>query len=111
MSELRNEPSASAANSGTVIMTGPGRELTPHTRPRKFAGQGFRTTDDRGRTTDQMINLEMDGEGKEQRMTALSVLRRLSSVLCVLLAFPATASAVPCGSGNFEGWLEGFKRE
>jgi len=41
----------------------------------------------------------------------ISVLRRLWSVAWILLALSATASAVPCGSGSFETWLESFKRE
>src|ERR1700680_5259172 len=44
-------------------------------------------------------------------MTAISVLRRLSSGICVVLAFSASGSAAPCGSGSFESWLESFKRE
>jgi lytic murein transglycosylase len=38
-------------------------------------------------------------------------LRRVAFITCVLTAVPATALAVPCGSGSFEGWLESFKRE
>src|SRR5919204_481847 len=44
-------------------------------------------------------------------MVATSVLARVAFITCVLAALPATASAVPCGSGSFEGWLESFKRE
>src|ERR1700694_4138959 len=40
-----------------------------------------------------------------------SVLRRLWSVACVLVALSSSASAVPCDSGSFESWLESFKRE
>src|SRR5947208_14217924 len=40
----------------------------------------------------------------------MSLLGRLS-IVCLLVAFPAAASAVPCRSGNFESWLETFKRE
>ncbi|HEX9322830.1 MAG TPA: lytic murein transglycosylase [Xanthobacteraceae bacterium] len=41
----------------------------------------------------------------------MSVLRRAWFAACFLLALSASASAVPCGSGSFEGWLESFKRE
>src|SRR6266516_4256646 len=41
----------------------------------------------------------------------MSVLRRAWFAACFLLALSASASAVPCGSGGFEGWLEAFKRE
>jgi len=45
------------------------------------------------------------------RVMPTSLLCRLVSAVCLLLAFSVSAAAVPCGSGSFEGWLESFKRE
>src|SRR5438105_263832 len=47
----------------------------------------------------------------EVRVRSISVPSRVFLIGCLLLALAGTASAVPCGSGNFGTWLEGFKRE
>src|SRR6266513_2928850 len=103
MSELRNEPSASAANSGTVIMVEPGRMLMHHSRPRRSGRQGERTADNGRPMTD-------GGRGKRPAMdggawiAAKTVFRRLSPVACfvVVLAFAFPAFAVTCGSRRSE---------
>src|SRR5260370_27507095 len=110
MPELRNEPSAPSANSGTVIMVEPGRMLMHHSRPRRSGRQGERTADNGRPMTD-------GGRGKRPAMdggawiAAKTVSRRLSPVACfvVVLAFAFPAFAVPCRSGSVESWLESFK--
>src|SRR5262249_54950028 len=116
MSELRNEPRASAASSGTVIMASPAGMLD-HSRPTRVVGQACGPTAREGTqgADDSRPEWKIDcgsGMGADRaRVMPTSLLCRLVSAVCLLLAFSVSAAAVPCGSGSFEGWLESFKRE